>query len=144
MGHILLWSVISIVALGVDVLTASFFFSGFTVGGIVALVSQMLGADFRLQLMVFIIVSAISIYTEYNWVRTKLNKTVPKTLKMEEEYIGRVMTAEEDIEYRGRIKLEGIYWTAENEGSPIKKGEDFEITGIKGNKLTIKKQGGID
>lgn len=139
MGDIILWVIVSVAALAVDIITSSFFFGGFTIGGIFALLAQILGYDFITQLIVFIAVSALSIIFEFVWLRKKVKKSIPKTLKMEEEYIGRTITAEEDIEERGRMKIEGIYWTLENEGERIGKGEKAKITGIKGNKLIIKK-----
>ena len=36
------------------------------------------------------------------------------------------------------INVSGIYWTAYNKGRVIKKGEEYTITGIEGNKLTVK------
>lgn len=59
---------------------------------------------------------------------------------MEETYIGRVMKAEEDIIEKAKVKVDGIYWTVLNKGEEIKRGENFEIIGIEGIKLIIKKE----
>lgn len=144
MEQVILWIIIAIAALAVDVATTSFFFSGFTIGGISALIAQIFGANFTIQLVVFILLSAVSIVLEYFWLRTKLKATIPKTLRMEEEYVGREMTAEDEIVFSSKVKLGGIYWTVENAGEPIKRDEKFTIIGIKGNKLIIRKQGGIN
>lgn len=139
MNQIIFWLVIGIAALVIDVITSSFFFAGLTVGSIAAIIAQMIGASFTVQFAAFAIVSIIAIAIEYEWLRKKLRKSIPKTLTQEEEYIGRKITLEDDVIDRGKAKLEGIYWTVENEGEPIKKGEKAEIIGIKGNKLIIKK-----
>lgn len=139
MNYIIFWLVIGVAALVIDVITSSFFFAGLTVGSIGALIAQMLQGSFTVQFIVFAIVSIIAIAVEYEWLRKKLQKSIPKTPRMEEEYIGRVLTMEEDVVERGKVKLEGIYWTVENQGEPVKKGERAEIIGIKGNKLIIKK-----
>ncbi|KPU45759.1 hypothetical protein OXPF_09930 [Oxobacter pfennigii] len=139
MGSILFWLIISIAALIADIITSSFFLSGFTVGGIFALLAKVLKIGFTGQIMVFAIVSSIAIAGEYYWLKKKLNKTIPKTNKMEEEYIGRIMTANEDIGDKGRIKIDGIYWAAENDGESIRIGDKFEVTGIKGNRMIVKK-----
>jgi membrane protein implicated in regulation of membrane protease activity len=131
MSQIIWWIIISITALVVDVLTSSFFFAGFTVGGIAAIIMQALGYGFMGQVIVFCIVSAGAIAVEYVWFRKKLKQTIPKTLKMEEEYIGKTMIAEDDIIDRGRMKVEGIYWTVENSGEKIQKGEEVKIVGIR-------------
>jgi membrane protein implicated in regulation of membrane protease activity len=85
------------------------------------------------QIIIFIVVSAAAIVIEFVWLRKRVKKTIPKTLKMEEEYIGKSFTAEEDIEDRGRMKVGGIYWTVENAGEKINRGEKAQVIGIKGN-----------
>lgn len=139
MSQIILWTIIAIAALLIDILSTSFFLSGFTIGGIFAIVTKILGANFTAQIIVFIIVSMIAICAEYLWFRKKLKSTIPKTLKMEEEYIGMTDIAEDDIDKKGKIKVGGIYWTAENIGEKVYKGDQYTITAIKGNKLIIKK-----
>ena len=57
---------------------------------------------------------------------------------MEQTYIGKIMTAEKDIDEKSEIKVSGIYCTAINKGPKINKGDKFIITGIEGNKLTVK------
>lgn len=139
MEQILLWVVIALTALVIDILTSSFFFGGFTIGGIFALIAQIMGYSMISQVIVFIIVSAAAILAEFVWLRKKIKRTIPETLKMEEEYIGRTVTVEEDISEKGRIKVGGIYWSAENTGDSVNAGEKVTIVGIKGNKLIIKK-----
>jgi membrane protein implicated in regulation of membrane protease activity len=139
MEGIVLWVIVAVAALVIDIVTSSFFFGGFTIGGIFALLASIFGYNFTIQLIVFIVVSAAAIVGEFVWLRKKVKKTIPKTLRMEEEYIGKTITAEDDIDKRGRVKVEGIYWTVENEGTRIEKGENARIVGIRGNKLVIKK-----
>lgn len=139
MSSILIWFIISIAALVADVLTSSFFIAGFTIGGIFALLAQMGGYNIISQISVFSAVSTIAIMGEYVWLRKNLKKSIPKTLRMEEGYIGRTVTADKDIEESGRMKVGGIYWTVVNSGDKISKGEKVTIVGIKGNKLILKK-----
>lgn len=140
MGSIILWVLIAIGALVIDIITSTFFFAGFTIGGIFALIAQLGGSPFIVQVIVFAVVSAVAVAVEFIWFRKKVRKSIPKTLKMEEKYIGRVITVDEDIEDRGRIKIQGIYWTIENEDDkPIKKGQKAKIIGVRGNKITITK-----
>ncbi|MDI6619705.1 MAG: NfeD family protein [Clostridiales bacterium] len=139
MDPILLWVIISIAALVIDIITSSFFIAGFTIGGIFAIITQTLGGSMPDQIFVFGVASVLAIMVEYMWFRKKIKKSIPKTPRMEEEYIGREITAEEDIDEQGRIKVDGIYWTVQNEGSKVEKGEKVKIVGIRGNKLLIKK-----
>ncbi|EYE88040.1 nodulation efficiency protein D [Fervidicella metallireducens AeB] len=139
MNYIILWFLIALTAFVIDVLTSSFFFAGFTVGGISAIVAYMFDAPFLTQLIVFGVVSILAITAEYKWFREKMKKSIPKTLRMEEGYVGRKIIVDEDIQERGRIKIDGIYWTAVNQGQPIKKGARAEIIDIIGNKVVIKR-----
>jgi len=141
MDNILFWFLISIVALVADIITSSFFFAGFTIGGIAALIANILGYSAMIQTIVFIIVSAAAITFEFTWLRKRVKKTIPKTLRMEEEYIGKIIIVEEDINKRSTMKIGGIYWTVENEGERIIKGNKVEVVGIRGNKIIIKKIG---
>lgn len=139
MEYIILWVAVSIVALLIDAITSSFFFAGFSVGGICALIAYTSEANFLTQFIVFGLVSAVAIFIEYFWFRKKIKRSIPITPRMEEEYIGKSIIAEEDIDEKGRIKLGGIYWTVENQGEPVKKGEKVKVISIKGNKIIIKK-----
>lgn len=140
MGSISMWVIISIVALVADIMTSSFFIAGFTIGGIFAILALTLGCSIVEQIAVFSVVSAGAIMVEYIWFRKKLKKSIPKTLRMEEEYVGMTVTADQDIEESGRMKVGGIYWTVINSGDKINKGEKAKIVGIKGNKLIIKRE----
>jgi membrane protein implicated in regulation of membrane protease activity len=139
MNYIIFWVIICIVALLIDIITSSFFFAGFTIGGIAALIAQILGYPILNQWMIFSLVSVAAVAFEFLWLRTKLTGTIPKTLKMEDKYIGSKITLDEDVDTTGRAKIKGIYWTVQNVGDPIKKGEKAEIVKISGNKMVIKK-----
>jgi membrane protein implicated in regulation of membrane protease activity len=58
---------------------------------------------------------------------------------MEQSYIGRKIQIDEDIIERGKVKVDGIYWTVKNESVPLHGGDTATITGIDGNKLLISK-----
>ena len=58
---------------------------------------------------------------------------------MEEAYIGKEFTIEEDIDEKAKVKFQGIYWTVKNVGKPLKKGDLVQVIGIEGNKLLIAK-----
>lgn len=139
MNDIIFWIIICIGALLIDIITSSFFFAGFTIGGIAALISQILGYPLLNQWIIFSLVSTAAVAFEYLWLRNKLNKTIPETLKMEDKYIGSKITLDEDVYTTGRAKIKGIYWAVQNIGDPIKKGEKAEIIKIDGNKMVIKK-----
>ncbi|WP_207751753.1 NfeD family protein [Clostridium rhizosphaerae] len=139
MTPLLLWVVISVAALVVDIATSAFLFLWFTVGGIAAIIALIFGAGTAVQIIVFVAVSAVSMGIGYPFVRRTLKGSVAKTPTMEESYIGREITIDEDIIETAKVKIDGIYWTIKNSGEPIKKEDIVKITGIDGNKLVVAK-----
>ena len=120
-----------------DIGTSLFLFVWFAIGSVVAIIAALVGLSFAWQLILFGISSIIAISIGYPWSRKKFKNTVNRTKLMEEEYIGKTFIASEDIDYRYRFKVSGIYWTGENKGEKILKGQKFQVVGIEGNKLVI-------
>jgi membrane protein implicated in regulation of membrane protease activity len=139
LGYIILWIVISAAALIVDIATSNIFFISFTLGGICALFAGMQNLTFSMQVFIFALISGISLSIVYPLITKKLKKSIPKILNMEQSYIGRRFTVEQDMTDKASIKIDGIYWTIRNTGIPLKTGDKAEIIGIEGNKLTVKK-----
>lgn len=139
-GMLAIWIIISAVALLIDVITSVFLFVWFTVGGIGAIVAYTMGCSTIVQIIVFCILSAVSLAIGYPFMRHILKKTVTKTMTMEESYIGRTFIIKNDVDDKGRTKYDGIYWTVKNYGEAVKKGDKVKITGIEGNAIVIQKE----
>lgn len=140
MTPLILWIIISVVALVVDIATSAFLFMWFTVGGIAAIIALIFGSSTAIQIIVFIAVSAISMAIGYPMIKKTLKSTVPRTNTMEESYIGREIIVDEDVVEKASVKVDGIYWTIKNIGEPVKKGDSVRVTSIDGNKLIVKKE----
>lgn len=140
MGIVILWIIIAAVAILIDIATSSFLFVWFTVGAIAAMIAEMLGVSFGVQVIIFLVVNLITVSLGYPWAKKKFKTSVKRTPLMEETYIGRVMKAEENIGQRAKVKVDGIYWTVQNSGEEIKAGDSFKIIGIDGIKLIIEKE----
>lgn len=134
------WIVLGVVVFILDIATSSFLFIWFSVGAFAALIASLMGASVGLQIVLFLGISIVTISIGYPWARKKFKKSVTHTPLMEENYIGKVLKAEEDIEERGKAKLGGVYWAVINNGPVIKKGESFKIISFEGNKLRIEKE----
>ena len=134
---IILWLVIGVGVILLDIGTSLFLFVWFAIGSVVAIIAALVGLSFAWQLILFGVSSIIAISIGYPWSRKKFKNTVNRTKLMEEEYIGKTFIASEDIDYRYRFKVSGIYWTGENKGEKILKGQKFQVVGIEGNKLVI-------
>ena len=140
MSAIIFWIIIAGIAIAIDIATSNFLFVWFVVGSVTAMVADFIGISFGVQIIIFLIVNLITVAIGYPWAKKKFKKSVERIPLMEETYIGRIMKAEEDIVDRARVKVDGIYWTVQNTGEEIKKGESFKIIGIEGIKLNIKKE----
>lgn len=140
MNAIIFWIIIAGITIAIDIATSNFLFAWFVVGAVTAMVADFIGISFEVQIIIFLVVNLITIAIGYPWAKRKFKKSVKRLPLMEESYIGRIMKAEEDIVDRARVKVDGIYWTVQNTGEEIKKGENFKIIGIEGIKLNIKKE----
>lgn len=132
-----LWVVIIIAAVTIDICSSNLLFVWFGLGALVAILLNVLGISFVVQLISFVLIGIIATLIFYPIFKKKL-KEIPKTLTREEEIIGKEFIANTDIEDTGSVMIDGIYWTVINEGKAIKTGEKFIITGIVGTKFTIK------
>jgi membrane protein implicated in regulation of membrane protease activity len=137
---LVLWIIISVMALLVDIATGAFLFIWFTIGGIASIIALIFNQSFTAQLIVFVAFSGISMGIGYPIIRKSLGRTVAKTSTMEEGYLNREINVDEDFIEIARVKIDGIYWTVKNSGEPVKKGDKVVIIGIEGNKLIVKKQ----
>ncbi|MBS5885034.1 MAG: NfeD family protein [Clostridium sp.] len=140
MSAVIFWIIVAAVVIAIDMVTSNFLFAWFAVGAFVAMIADLLGVTFGVQVVLFLVVNLITVSVGYPWAKRKFKEGVKRTPLMEENYIGRVMKAEEEIVDRAKIKVDGIYWTVQNSGEVIKKDESFKITGIEGIKLIIKKE----
>ena len=140
MSAVIFWIIVAAVVIAIDMVTSNFLFALFAVWAFVAMIADLLCVTFGVQVVLFLVVNLITVSVGYPWAKRKFKEGVKRTPLMEENYIGRVMKAEEDIVDRAKIKVDGIYWTVQNLGEVIKKDESFKITGIEGIKLIIKKE----
>lgn len=134
-----IWIVIAAGCLALDIATSAFLFVWFTVGGIAAIIANLLNFGSTVQIITFIIVSALFTAVGYPLAKKTIKKTVPVTKTMEQGYIGRVIVVSDEVVDKALVKLDGIYWTVKNQGKPIAKGDKVKITGIEGNKILINK-----
>lgn len=138
-NSLILWIIIGATALIADLITSVFLFVWFTIGSIAAIIAMSLGYSMTVQVITFVSVSAVFMAVGYPLVKETIKKTVKKTPTMEQSYIGKKVTVDEEVMEKAIIKINGIYWTVKNIGEPIKKGDSVEICDIEGNKLLIKK-----
>lgn len=140
MNAVIFWIIVAAAVIAIDIVTSNFLFAWFAVGALIAMIADLFGVSFGVQVVLFLVVNLITVAVGYPWAKRKFKTGVKHTPLMEENYIGRVMKAEEDIKDRAKIKIDGIYWTIQNSGDEIKRNERFKIIGIEGIKLIAKKE----
>lgn len=138
--ELIIWILVIALAVFIDITTSNFIFSFLAIGAIVAAILSFLGVPIIAQIIVFLVVGIVAVSFGYPWAKKKFNADKKKIPLMEENYIGKIMIAPENIVDKATIKVEGIYWTVLNKGSEIQKGNKFKITGIEGTKLVIEKE----
>ena len=137
MWEVITWIIVAIVVIAIDIVTSSFIFMWFSIGALVAIILSLIGVSVTWQIVAFLIIGVATVSIGYPWAKKKFKADVNHVKTMEQNYIGMVMTAEEDMGETSKIKVSGIYWTAYNKGKVIEKGQEYIITGIEGNKLIV-------
>lgn len=137
MVEVIIWILVAIFVIAIDLVTSSFIFMWFSIGALVAIILSLLGVSLIWQITIFLVIGVATVSIGYPWAKKKFKADVNHVLTMEQTYIGRVMVAGEDMGEISKIKIGGVYWTAYNKGKMIKKGEQYTIIGIEGNKLIV-------
>ena len=128
--------VIFLIAEAATVVTVSLWFAA---GALVALLSSLLGASVPLQVVLFLIVSALLLACLRGAVRKhftpKLERTNVDAIVDSRGYV----TADIDnVSATGTVKLGAMEWTARStSGSPISKGTQVKVDKIEGVKVFV-------
>lgn len=121
MIEVIIWILVAIFLVVIDIITSSFIFMWFSLGALVAIILSLLNFTVLYQIIAFLIIGVVTISIGYPLAKKKFKTDVKQVPTMEETYIGKTMTAEEDMGETSLINVSGIYWTACNKGKIIKK-----------------------
>lgn len=136
-----LWIIIIIISLIFEFLSAiqltSIFFA---LGGICALIANQLNASFIMQIIIFTIVSILSIlvikpiasrYLQGNIVKTNADRCIGQKA---------ILLKEISLDTWGEIKVNNVLWHCTSvDNKPIEKGSLVKILAIEGVKLIVEK-----
>ena len=134
-----IWLFVIIIAIILDIFTSDFLFAGFALGGLIGLIFSFIGIPILPQIIAFGIIGILFIFTLYPIIKKKMNKDKLGTKRMEETYIGRIVTLDKDLSDESLIKFDGIYWTFKTISGPMNSGDVIKIVKIDGNKLIVEK-----
>ena len=139
--EITVWIAAIVVFLIVEALTPSLVSIWFATGSLTALAVAVFGGNIYLQLIVFLVVSALCVlFIRKYYKKTLTDKNLPD---ISERFIGtKIIVLEEvdNLREKGLAKISGVQWRLKSEnGDVISEGERVIVTALEGVKLVVKK-----
>ena len=135
----LYWTLAVVVFIIIEAATTQFVSIWFAGGAVAGLITSLLTENIMIQLLVFVIISAILLILTKSFVRKLKSVAVLKTNA--DALIGQtavVVTDISNIDGRGNVKLRDIIWSARSaDGSKILSGAHVKIIEINGVKLIV-------
>ncbi len=136
---LILWIVVMVVGVLVEAATLTLVSIWFAVGALGAVIAELLGASSTVQLIIFVVLSALMIAIT----RPLLKKIMPAkyTPTNSELDVGKQAVVIETIDNdrnEGRVRLDGVDWNAvSDDGSVIKKDTVVIVKEIGTTRLTV-------
>lgn len=127
-----LWAILAVVCLIVELMTGGFFIICFAIGAVAAALSTLFGG-LALQVVVFIIFSAVSVFMVRPFALRYLHENKPAPVSNADALLGRVGRVSETIVAGGfgRVAIDGDDWKAQATGTDtdIAEGSLVQVTG---------------
>ena len=138
----LVWMLITVLALILEVSSGTFYLMCFAIGAACAIVASLFPIPFGLQVLVFIIFSAISVFGVRPFVMKYLHPKHETRLSNADALMGRIGTVSEPIVAggHGRVAIDGDDWKAVSaDGSAVDKGSKVKVVGRESIIITVEK-----
>lgn len=134
-----LWLVVMVLFLMVEAATVGLVCIWFAVGALAALIAALLGAEIWLQIVLFLVVSAVALYFTRPLAKKYVNaKVEPTNADMVIGKECRVTEAIDNIAGTGAVYVDGKTWTARSESDEvIPEGTLVTAKSIDGVKLIV-------
>lgn len=140
MSYMLMWTIVLIAAIILEAITTDLVTIWFALGALVAIGLDYLGVGFTIQIVVFVVVSAICIvatrpiakkYLRTNTTKTNLDRVIGKHC---------LVTTTITPDAHGEVKVMGNMWSAAGlDNAYIEMGSYAEVVSIEGSHLVVKK-----
>ena len=141
MTWLIFWIFIIISTLIAEIAPVGLVSLWFTVGGICALICNLLKLSVVIQWVVFIVVSVLGLLLFRSFWVNKMKKEIVPTNA--DANIGKEVIVTEDIDnllFKGEVKVNGQLWSAQSlDGEKIDKNSKVVIRKIEGNKVFVEK-----
>jgi membrane protein implicated in regulation of membrane protease activity len=136
-----IWVVVALALFALEATTLTFFALYFGVAALVAALAAALGAGVPAQLILFAVVSVLTLVTTRGFVKRALQRT-PVVRSNVNAVIGRrgVVTVPISSSERGQIRVGTEYWTARpymEDSADIDVGAPVEVLAIEGNAALV-------
>lgn len=133
------WFIAIFVFLIIEALTLNLVTIWFAFGSLCAFISVYFTDNLIIQLIVFIIMTSLSLILTRPLVNKYIKKNIEKTNV--DKVMGKIGIALTDIEplKNGRVKVDGKNWMASSE-EKIKKDDKIEVLKIEGAKVIVRKK----
>lgn len=135
------WIIAMVVFLVIEAVTVGIVSVWFAIGALFAMVTAMLGANLWVQIAVFLVVSAVTLYFTRPLVKKYVNNKVEPTNA--DMLIGkecRVVETIDNLTGTGAVYVDGKTWTARTVGEEIiPEGQLVKAERIEGVKLIVSK-----
>lgn len=126
----------------IEAVTVQFVSIWFAGGSIAGLIASLLGADFQVQMYVFIGFTALLLICTWPLAKRLRERSYSKTNA--DVLVGKECVVTKDIhnlEDKGEVKINGVEWSARNtEEAPIAAGTAVVVKKIEGVKLIVEKK----
>ncbi len=137
------WLAAAIVLGVVEGMTFALVSAWFAGGAVAAFLATLMGATVPVQLLVFVVVSAVLLACLRPLARKKaVKKPTPTNADRILGRVGVVTEAIDNVRASGAVRVDGVEWTARSEGgAAIEPGEQVKILRISGVKVFVEPAG---
>lgn len=139
MKEIIFWMAVTVLLSVIEAVTANLVTVWFAVGAFGAVIAAAAGATAFLQVLVFVLLSAVSLALTRPIMKKITKKSIQPTNA--DKAIGEICIVTEDIDNTlamGAVSCLGKVWTARTkDGSAVKKNEKVRVCEIQGVKLIV-------
>lgn len=138
----LAWLLVSLLCLVLELTNGDFFIMCFAIGGVVAAIVSAFSDSFTLQVIVFAVVSALSIFFVRPFALKYLHKNKDNRVSNADAIIGRIGKVTESIAANGhgRVKVDGDSWKAVTANNlAIEEGTTVRIVALNSIIVTVER-----